>query len=155
MFDHLKKLEVGERTARLELPEIAPKAWIEGRPANESNSRYFNAMMKKSGRIIAQAARTGRLTPEQLVQNRNADRKLLPTHVFTTWGGMEDIEDGNRVTVEFSVENAAELCRQCPEYIFDRIKNFFATSESFLTDDDDFPDHEAVAGNSKSGSSGS
>ena len=52
MFDHLKKLDVKERIARLELPEVAPDAWIEGRPANESNPQYFNALMRKSAKAL-------------------------------------------------------------------------------------------------------
>lgn len=155
MFGHLKKLGIADREAWLELPEIAPKARIKGRPANDSNAGYFNAMMKRTGKQIRHLARGGRMTAEHFAENREVDTALYPIHVFTDWEGIID-EHGAEVT--FSREAAKEFAQQVnghAPYLMDRIRNFFAQPESFLEEDEEeAPDAEVLAGNSESGSSG-
>lgn len=155
MFSQLKRFESGaDDVARMPVPEMGPDAWIEGRPANESNPRYFDAQIRKLGRAGRDLARGNvLLTADQIRRFREVDRDLFPDLVWTAWGGFVD-ERGK--PVECTPENRKEFARQCPWNLMDRIRDFFSSPLSFERDGMPAPpDPDDVAGNSPPGSSGS
>ena len=155
-FSHLGKLDIAGRTAWLELPEIAPKARIQGHPATDVNKPYFNAMLKRTGKQIRHLARGGRMTAEHFRDNRDVDVALYPIHVFTAWDG---IPDDDEELVPYSKDDCKDFMLQLAAkapYLVDRIRNFFGQPESFLDDDEEeAPDPVEIAENSLAGSSGS
>jgi len=145
-FGHL---EVGQNTLWVDMPELGPTASICVKPAAESNKPYFNAMLKRSGLRARRLARTDRVTAEDSEQNRAEDRDLFPKHVIMNWRG---VLDAKRKEVPYTQDAARELCAKLPGWLFDRIRNAAATPERFL--DDEVPDAQDLAGNSKTGSDG-
>lgn len=149
-FSHLKKLDVAQATSWIDLPEIAPGARLQLRPAGESNSAYYNAMLRKSGRRTRQMVRTDTIDADMIAQNRRDDRELFPLHVIVGW---ENIVDSDDNPVSFSKEECRELLAALPDWIVDRIRNHAATPERFLEQDEDpVPDPRELAGNFGGGS---
>lgn len=143
-FD-FSKLEVGQASVWLEMPEVTPRAKILLKPATTSNPAYFNAMLRKGGRRMRQIVRTDRVTTEELDLNRDQDRELFPRYVIMGWEGIEE-EDGK--LVPFSRERCEEFCNKLPDWLFDRIRNFAATPEHFLPEGEDpAPDPEELLPN--------
>jgi hypothetical protein len=147
MFEHLHKLDIREAMSWMDLPEIAPKARILLKPATEANRPYFNAMLKMSGKRVRHMARSDMMTVEDLAQNREDDRVLFPRYVIAGWEGFPDMEGND---VPHSVDHAADFCRQCPDWIFDRVRNHAGTQERFVPEEDDLPpDPAELAKNSE------
>jgi hypothetical protein len=150
MFDHLKEF-APDGTAWLPMPELGRKARLQLRPATEANRPYYNAMLKMAGKRVRTLIR-GRVSPEDLAQNRDEDRRLYPKYVLVGWEHVETREDRERgwdekEFVEFSAKGAAELCEKLPDHLFDRIRNFAATPEEFYPEDELPPDPEDLSGN--------
>lgn len=132
--------------ATLDLPEVGAAAKLRGRIASDANRPYFNALLKVGGKRIAALAR-GKMTTEALDRNRTEDAGLYPRHVITGWSGILD-EGGKEV--EFTPEACEAFFKQLvteAPWIFDRVRNFFASPESFVRDEDAPPDAATVAGN--------
>lgn len=160
MFKHLKeKFEVKGKTAWMEMPELGDEAKLLLRPATQENKSYWNAMLRKSSRGLRRMAR-GRIRADDLNRNRKEDRELFPEYVMADWWKVPD-ENGNYV--DFSKENAKELCEQLPDHLFDRVRNFAASAEEFYAEEDEPPmdsedaegDLETLAENSETVSPGS
>jgi len=148
MFEHLEKLEVADATSWIDLPEVTPEARILLKHAGETNTHYYNAMLRRSGKRARKMVRTDAVDAEMLAKNRDEDRDLFPKFVFAGWEGIQDVE-GN--PVPFSRKSAAEFCAKCPGWIFDRIRNHAATPERFLpVEEEDGPDVDELAKNSAS-----
>ena len=153
MFNHLKKLDVRDRTAWMDLPEVASNAQLHLRPIGEFNNDYVNALLKMSARRIRHAAKIDDLeiTREENEQSRRDDKKLYPAYVIFEWEGIPD-EDGK--LVDYSEDNCLEFCEQLPNWIFDRVRAFASTPEKFLGREA-VPDSQELVKNSESGSAGS
>lgn len=133
--------------ATFDLPEVGARARIRGRIATDANKPYFNAMLRLGGKRIRAQVRSANLTTEMLERNRLDDAHLYPLHVITGWEGIED-EAGKEVP--FSAEACEGFFKQLVSdapWVFDRVRNFFASPESFVKDEDAPPDPAVVSGN--------
>lgn len=138
-FDHL---EVAQATAWFDLPEVSPKARVCVRPATEANPAYYNGMLRRAGTRLRRLARTEKISAEDADQNRSEDRELYPRFVLVNWEG---IQDKSGAAVPFNADTAREFCAKLPAWLFDRLRNFAATPEKFLTEPP--PDAHEIAGN--------
>lgn len=148
-FSHLKqKLDVAQALSWLDLPEIAPNARIFLKFAGESNTQYYNEMLKKSGKRARQTVRNSFIDAAMLQANRRDDRELYPLYVIENW---ENLPDDKGKDVPYNPNNAQDLCEQLPDWLFDKIRDHAATPEKFLPETEELPpDPEELAGNSKS-----
>jgi len=145
MFARLKNLDPSGKQSWMDLPEMSPTARLLLKPAGESNSPYYNAMLRRSARRARHLARTDQVQAEDLAQSRNDDRDLFPQHVIAGWEGLED--DAGQL-VPYSAEAAQALCKELPDWLFDRVRNHAQTPERFLAlGEDPPPDSRAIAGN--------
>jgi len=147
-FSNLDKLAVAEKTARYEVDRVEgvdPKkpVVIIGRPATQDNKPFFNAYMKEMG-SRSRTMRKGRLTPELMSAQRRVLKRLFPKFVFVGWENMPDVAGSE---VPFSVENGEQFCAKIPEYMFDDMRDFFESEDSFLDEDEPRVNTEEVAGN--------
>lgn len=157
-FKGLDRANVSDRTARFYFDEIPGSPWLEVRPATQSNSAYFNAMLARDTAMMqpkngtpGQSGRTrGRATvrtvgPSELEQNRRSDRDLYPKHVVVGMGGW--IDDATGAEVPYSQESAAELLQQLTDHLFDQLRNFCACDANFMEDLPTAQEVEAAKGN--------
>ena len=129
-FGHLKKLDIKDKTINYPIIEIQGEftPTLKIKPATQSNSPYFNAILRKSKSKIG-SIQSGNVNINMLDENRNEDRKLFPKHVITGW---EDVTDSSGKPVPFSFANCNDFVKALPDWIFDKIRNFAATSENFV-----------------------
>lgn len=142
-FD-FSNLQIDQATAWMEVPDISPEARILMAPATESNKPYYNEMLRLSGGRIRKIQRTDKIDPKDAKKNREEDLELYPKHVFKGWEGVTD-RSGKQIA--FSVEEACDLCRKIPTWLFDRIRNFAAAPENFIRDREPTPDPAGLVGN--------
>lgn len=138
MFSHLKKLEVADKAAWIDLPELGRGARVECRFAGDSNPAYLNARL-----TIARGRPSVTDVLESLRLDREDDREVFPRTVMVRW---ENVCDDKGQPVEFNRANAAELLRQLPNYIFDRVRREAARPSKFLEQAQE-ADSPALAGN--------
>lgn len=158
-FSRLQNFNTAVQTCWIEVPELGngeKPARICVKPASMVNKPYYNAVLRLSGKRARRLAQAGNVSVEDIIANRLDDAKLYPKHVIVNW---EDVvEDDLTTLVEFSEDNAAELCSQlctvAPQ-IFDRIRDIAGTDSEFYSEDQIAPDAVELAGNSQTGSSGS
>lgn len=156
MFKNLKRFEIKGTTSWIDIPELGARARILVKPAGEANPPYYNAMVRLSSQRIRKIMRTDAVTAEDSAANREDDRKLFPKHVIVDWEYVEaDVPDDapeEEKYVPYSKDNAALLCRELPNHVFDGVRNKAATPERFYQDEDEpIPDSEVLAGNSPGG----
>lgn len=158
MFKNLDKFDIRDATSWVYVPELGAQARIQVRHAGESNPKYYNAMVKLSGRRVKQMLRKDEVSAEDAAANRRDDRKLFPKHIIVNWEHLEaDVPDDapeSEKYVPFSKENAVKLCEVLPNHIFDTVRNHAATPERFYRDEDDDdapPNPDDLVGNSPGG----
>lgn len=149
-FNHLKRLEIGDKTTSCAFREIGPEARVHGRPANSANSDYFSKRQRLvASRMVDTARSGGAEAAEQIAEqpdlDREDDRKLFPVDVITGWEGM--LAEDRVTEIPYSPENAADLCSMLPNDLFDRMRARFASVAAFR---ETLPSAniEALAGNS-------
>lgn len=153
-FGNLESLNVAGKTAKMYIEELGEDAFLELAIADESNEVWYNAILERSAKIATERAMSKRrrkqkddddLDPEQLLEARVRDAKLLPKCVIVGWSGISN-KNG---PVDFSVEAADALVQQllksCPR-IVDEIRGFAQTPANFM-DEDDEVDTEALVEN--------
>ena len=131
-FSHLKALEVSsEKTARYTLHQIT----VNGKtptlivaPATEANKPYFNALLKRAGKISS-ALRAGSINAGMIEQNREEDSALYPLHVVKGWEDMIDGKTGKGVN--FSKEECANFLSELPDWLFDDLRTFCGNPANF------------------------
>jgi len=154
-FKQLRKFNISDRTARVELPEIGEGAALIVKSTSQFNKDYFNAMMKVGGKEARKRVKPEDLTLAEVKRDRRKHVKLFEEHVIEGWENVVD-EDGK--PVEFNSENLRELMETILEdapHLFDRVRDVADDNSEFYADDELPPDAEELAGNSQSGSSGS
>lgn len=130
------------RTAWIDLPEFGPDAAIEVAYAGEDNSGYLNAMLRLADRRERGKKKSkGRAVVDvgaqfaALVDVRDDDRKLYPTHVIRGWRsipGRENPEDEALIDVAFTPENVREFCATIPSFLMDRIREGASDVSRFI-----------------------
>ena len=113
------------------------------RPANESNPKYFNALLKRQRRGRGRMA--GELTVETVKKQRKDDRELIPELCVVGWD-KSTVIDATDKPVAFSKEACVDLIKALPDEIFDDFRNDIAISSTFLELPDP-ADIEGQAGN--------
>ncbi len=142
MFENLKKFNISNAMAWLDMPELGPKARILLSPATEANPNYYNAMLKMSGKRVRRLAKTDKITADDAQQSRDEDRELYPLFVIKNWEFFEgdeaaDIDENGHVP--FSRGNAQKLCKEMPSHMMDRLRNEASTPERFYPEDEIVP----------------
>jgi hypothetical protein len=140
-FSHLRKLDVdGAKTARYELMELEGEPVLIGVFAGETNKPYWNSVIKRGARRARRRKATN-LSAEELQDHRDHDRELFPKYVIKGWEGVVDVHGA---AVEFTQENCAAFIEALPYHIFDDVRNFFCSPESF-SDDEELSGDDAEA----------
>jgi len=143
-FAHLSQLDVSGKTAWMDLDDIEGTPRLCIRYAGQSNSGYYNALLKRSGGRSRKVL-TGQMDVQMIVDSLDDDRELFPMHVITGWEGVKDM-DGN--DVPFTRSACAEFCAALPDWIFDKIRNFASMPHRFLAPGEEpAPDAEELGGN--------
>lgn len=143
-FGRLKELDLNDKTAWYDIPELSPKARICLRP--QTDKRYQSAQLQlAANRARSATKKRGAVTVQDLQSDRDEDRDLFPRYLFVHW---TDVLDDEGEPVEFSVDHAVELCEQMPDWLFDRIRAFTNQPANFL--DEPVPDAGELAKNSES-----
>jgi len=146
-FEHIRKLGTPEgKTAEYGFPELEGEPTLIVAPATEANKPYYNALLRKSRRK-QRAMGTGKWTVALVKENRNIDRTLYAKHVVKGW---RDVVNDNGDNVDFSPEACSEFLNALPWELFDPLRLFVSEADSFQ-DEEESPDEEELAGNSKEG----
>jgi hypothetical protein len=129
-FNYLKKFEIKDNVVDFPINdiqgEVVPVLIV--KPATQSNKPYFNAILRKSKSKVG-SIQSGNLNINMLDENRSEDKKLFPKHVITGW---KNVTDSSGKAVLYTFENCNDFVNALPEWIFDKVRNFAATSENFV-----------------------
>lgn len=132
-FDYLKKIDVkGTTTVEYQLNQIPlePVPFLVLQPATEANKPYFNALLKQSGKSLANM-RTGSINAKMAQERRDQDKELYSKFIIAGWGNLPD-SDGNDVL--FNKANCREFLDQLPDWIFDDVRSYATKPENFVAD---------------------
>ena len=134
-FDYMSALEVtNSATASYTLHQInlndrkSPTLIVH--PATEANSRYFNALLQRTGRNASQVA-SGKINAGMISDNRDEDRELYPNYVVSGW---EDVVDSDGKAVKFTPANVADFINALPGWVFDDLRAFCGKPHNFVGD---------------------
>jgi hypothetical protein len=148
-FSHL---QIGVRTAKITLYQIADEPYLLVAHAGETNKPYFNSLMKRA-RNNLRRARARSVDAAALAENRAEDRRLYPKHIIKGWGcvklGPGQITDSKGNGWAFSEENVQKFLEKLPDWLFDEVREFAAQEMNFTAEepDQEKPDPEVVSGN--------
>ena len=140
-FNHLKALDVKDKTAEMTIYQIEGNPVLVMRPATEANKPYFNAVLKRSRKSV-RALQAGGVSAAIISENRAEDRELFPQHVVVGWRGVKDV-DGNEVP--FDKTACAEFLEALPDWLFDEVRTFAGVSSNYTSEEP--IDAETRAGN--------
>ena len=127
-FNHLKKLEINDKTSEMTLFSVPGEPTLILRPATEVNKPYFNAVLKRTKRNMA-AVKGGGVNATMIQESRADDKDLYSKHVIVGWNNMIDA-DGQMVA--FSPANCAEFLDCLPDWMFDDIRAHAADPANFM-----------------------
>lgn len=146
-FSNVRAQEVPrDRTATYTFYNLEGQPQLTVKPATEANPAYLRAMLKGSKDQVRRM-KSGELSPEMLVENREKDRRLFPKHIVTGWPKSPLDAQGN--AVPFSEEACTAFIAALPYDIFNGLRDFCSSIENFRPDSDalDEEDAEALSGN--------
>jgi hypothetical protein len=141
----LDRLDVSQKTARFDMPQVAPGAYLILRPASDANPQYQAGMLRMSGKRNRKIATSGEISDADAAKDRDDDRSLYARFVIVGWGGIttKDGED-----VEFTPASCKQFLKQLPNWLFDRVRLFAMRPERFLDEDEaEEPSAVELAGN--------
>lgn len=141
-FD-FSRLRIDNATARFDLPQVAPGAFLVVRPANEANRAFQSAALARSSKRQRMKTLTTDTTADDARLDRDDDRVTYPQHIVVGWGG---VKNRRGEAVPFTVENVTAFLAALPNWIFDKVRLFCLRPENFLRDETP-GDVETVAGN--------
>jgi hypothetical protein len=141
-FD-FSRLQIDQATARFDLPQVSPGAFLVVRPANESNRPFQSASLARASKRQRMKVLSTDTTAEDARLDRDDDRATYPQHIVVGWGG---IKNRHGAAVPFSPENVAAFLLALPNWIFDKVRLFCLRPENFLRDETP-GDAETVAKN--------
>lgn len=126
-FSQLSKLNPA-RTARYVLYQVQGEPALIVAPAAENNRGYFNAILKRSKKSIRRL-RSGNISESMIRESRDEDRELYAQHILQGWEG---VVDSVGAPAEFNADNALAFLRSMPNWMFDELRSFCGSAESFL-----------------------
>lgn len=155
-FAHLSGLDVSEKTTKFAVSEISTDAVLELKPANNTNTEYFNAYMSlTAARTTKNMSRTSttEFRVEDLDADRELDKDLFPKYVIVGWTGVTT-QDGT--PIKWSVKKAIELIDMLSApgvaWVFDKIRMRAKSPEAFVDWTELAPPTKELVKNSVSGS---
>lgn len=133
-FSNVKRQAVGtDRTAIFTFWRLEGNPRLTVRPATEDNPAYMRAILKGSREQIRRF-RVSDLTPEMLEESREKDRRLFPKFIIVGWDG---VLDAMGKPVPFSHDACAEFIAALPRDLFNELRDFCSTVDSFRPETDE------------------
>jgi hypothetical protein len=129
-FNHLRALEVRDKTAKCVIYQVKGEPFLVVKPATEANKPYFNAVLRRTKRNV-RAVQASAISAAIIAENRDEDRELFPQHVIVGWGR---VTDSSGQGVEFSEAACREFIEALPDWIFDEVRSFAGNSFNFTGD---------------------
>lgn len=129
-FGHYEKLSTSGKTSTFTIHSVtvngkSPK--LIGRFAGESNTGYYNQLLKRSFQYAQQVAANA-VTAAMLDENRAEDRALYPEFVIEGW---ENVTDSKGKPVDFSTEDCKDFLESLPGWVFDEVRGHFSNPRNF------------------------
>lgn len=146
MFSHLtKNLQVSKDSlSTYVFYGIEGEPSVIGRPANEANRPYLDAVLR-TGKRLVQKMKAGKLSVSSLQEAREQDLVLYPKYVLTGFAKAPIRQDGQPATGE----DLSAFLREIPPDMFDEMRAHYADLSNFRGEDElDDDDVEDLAGNS-------
>ena len=127
-FSHLLQQETKQKDqAVYTFYELEGNPELDVRPATESNSSYFNALLTMQAQQ-RRGFRRRSLKVEDLQRSRQQDTQLYSKHVIVGWRKVVDA-DGKEVT--FNETECVQFLQALPDWVLDDLRNFCAEPTSF------------------------
>jgi len=122
----------------MELPEVTSECRLLLANATQENK----AMLEEALRIVeSRRSERGSTTVSKFEKGVERDKILIHKHLLKGWEGMWEIDeetgkpilqDGEKVAIEFSSENAWDFLEQCPGWIVTLIRDWAKDPENFI-----------------------
>lgn len=114
-------------TATYTFMELDGEPSLEVRPATRANKEYFNALLRRMGKLRKSLER-GDMTVEMIEKQERMVRDLYAQHVIVALVGWTDSE-GNEV--ESTSETIKALMEQLPDAQFEDLAEFVGDEDNF------------------------
>lgn len=114
-------------TATYTFMELDGEPSLEVRPATRANKEYFNALLRRMGKLRKSLER-GDMTVEMIEKQERLVRDLYAQHVIVALVGWTDAE-GNEV--ESTSETIKALMEQLPDAQFEDLAEFVGDEDNF------------------------
>jgi len=117
-----------DRTALFTFYRLEGNPSLTVRPATEANPAYLRAMLKDARESIRRL-KSGSVSPEILVENREKDKRLFPKYIVTGWPKAP--VDASGKEVPFSPEACAAFLAALPYDMFNELRDFCSSMDNF------------------------
>jgi hypothetical protein len=114
-------------TATYTFVELAGEPSVEVRPASRANKEYFNALLRRMGKLRKSLER-GDVTVEMLDKQDRLVRDLYADHVVVSLSGWCDSEGEE---VPSNAETIKSLMEQLPDAQFEDLAEFATDEDNF------------------------
>lgn len=121
------KQEPTTGTATYTFLDLAGEPSLEVRPATRANKEYFNALLRRMGKLRKSLER-GDMTVEMIEKQERMVRELYAQYVIIRLVGWTDAE-GNEV--ESTSETIKALMEQLPDAQFEDLAEFVGDEDNF------------------------
>lgn len=127
-FSHLAGSAPTLETVEYPLDQLDGRMSLTVRPATEANAPYYNGVL---GRTLRRRRRNPRVTMSvvDVRRGRDDDRELFARHVVVGWS---NVVDSAGRTVEFTADACADFLAALPDWVFDDLRDFCASPNSFV-----------------------
>jgi hypothetical protein len=131
-FSHLSKYEVkADRRIEYVIDDIEGEPVLILAPATSENKPYYNKLLRKTAKNPLKTLK--KMNAGMVRENRDQDRVLFANYVVKDW---KKVVDGEGKEVKFNEENCFEYLTALPDWIFDQVRNYAATPDNFIDDED-------------------
>ena len=143
-FTNVSALHKVRKTTKVAIEGIEGfRPVLECLPANESNSGYFDALLKRQRR--SRSRRVSAMSAKVLKKFRNDDRELMAMHCVLGWEP-DSVIDAHGDVIDFSKAACWEFFKALPDDLFDEVREEITDPASFFGEEDP-ADIEETGGN--------
>jgi hypothetical protein len=144
-FTQLKKFNISDRTAVVNLPEVGEGNHLVIKPSSSVNKPYFNALLAVGGKASRRKGGEDVITVDDIRKDRRVQARLFSKHVVV--GGLIHDDEGNEMVIneENVLELLIALIKEAP-LLFDRVREVADDETEFYDEDEVAPDAEDLAG---------